>query len=636
MATATTITRKIKGTYLYPLLLLLIAGSLLTLYLGRQHNPDGILYYSYLRSSFFDHDILFTNEFNALKINPLARYVTETGLEGNPVAIGTPLLMAPFYAAAFLIDRFFSLFGIDIGYQGYRGIYSYVFPFGSLFYGCLTGWMILGLLKKYKLGQRELSLLHIMVGTPFMFYMAVHYHLSHLCSAFSVTLLIYTWAIIHDNIDIERRLSAFFVFGAIGGLAVLVRTQNGLFWIIPFCFLLSRLWRTRDYWRILFQGLCFLSGAFVVVSPQLSVWKVLNGHWIHSPEAANINFSQFHIIEVLTSSYHGLFFWSPILILSIIGLFFLTRDDVEHGLPLLMAVLLQLCVLSTMRVWWQGASFGMRLLVNCTPIFCIGLAALYTRIKSPWIRILGSLLVFWSFLLLINAATEKIDLNLLYLSDEIINLQLGQLSGWFTLEATSHIIKASAPAFMLVLAAIITIAMLSLLRRKIIATATHRLFFPGSVTTIIVAGVSLSVLIHSLGAVSHKNKYYWQEDLKKVSAGPNSFKRFYIDYSYYLVHAKYLLTLGRKNEAIIEYMKAVQAYPQPKGYNKLISMLEQIGRYREAQLLTQQALEKWPNDAQLLQHAEKLKNSFHSPAGKTSVPQGLETFQADEEQHPTQ
>lgn len=595
---------------LYLVALLLITWGLFATSLNTQLNPDGILYSSYLRSAFFDRDVLLVNEFNAMELLPLSRHVSATGLEGNPVAIGTPLLMAPFYALAFLADRLAGKAGFDLGDEGYRGVYAYVFPVGSMCYGCLTGLMILAMIRR-RSGPRYagLSLLHVMLGSPFLFYLAVHFQVSHLCSAFSVTLLLYTLENIRRSSDLADRRASFFILGAIGGLAVLVRTQNGLFWIIPCGFLVSRLWRHGRFRDFLAQGIAFLAGAATAVSPQLTLWKLLHGRWIHAPEAANIDVSNLHFLEMLTSSYHGLFVWSPVLAISLAGLVWLARHDPDRGIPMLLAVLLQVFISASMRMWWQGGAFGLRLLVNCTPIFCIGLAFVYSRIKAPWIRLLGGLLVAWTALLYLNVITDRIDLNRFYPFRELFLIQAGQFLNLFNFRAVEggwKIYRFPAGAGILTAGVAVTTMALFWYGRRVAADLRRVFFSVYGVIGTIAMGIGISLLIWLLGLTSQAHKSFWQEDLARLESGLNSYSLFYIDYSFYIMHGDYLVAVGRWPEAADAYKKAIDIHATPPLYGRLVEVLMSAGRYPEAEAVMAQALDRWPDDSRLLERARDM------------------------------
>ncbi|MEW6079327.1 MAG: hypothetical protein AB1724_16080 [Thermodesulfobacteriota bacterium] len=588
---------------LYATLLLLIIGGFLATSLKTQLNPDGILYAAYPRSAFFDRDILLVNEFNDMQLLPLSRHVSATGLEGNPVAIGTSLLMTPFYALAFLADHVAGLAGLRPGGDGYRGVYAYVFPVGSLFYGFLTALMLFSLASRY--GGREhavVSLLHVVLGTPFFFYLAIHYHVSHLCSAFGVTLFLYAFEMMSRDPDLPARRSSFFVLGAFSGIAILTRTQDGLFWVIPFCFLLFQLQSGLRFRRIVAQGLCFLAGAATAVSPQLVLWKVMHGRWIHAPEAANIDVYNLHLPQILTSSYHGLFVWTPVVMISLAGLILMARHDPRRGIALLLAVMLQLAVSASMRMWWQGASFGLRLLVNCTPIFFLGLTYAYARIRMAWIRWLGGLLVVWTILLGLNVVAGRIDLNRFYPLAELCRIQARLLvdpAGWQRMKEFAGLIRYPGGAAMVTAGVVLVVTILVRYGRRLPGAWRQRVFSTRGATGALATGIALSGLIGLLGVAAHDHKRLWQEDLKRIENGLNSYERFYIDYSYFIMNGEYLVATGRLSEAADEFSRANAVFAMPASFWRQAEILAAAGRQAEAWAVIDQALERWPDNQQL-------------------------------------
>lgn len=83
----------------------------------------------------------------------------------------------------------------------------------------------------------------------------------------------------------------------------------------------------------------------------------------------------------LWSSRHGLFIWTPVALLAVIGLFLLSRRDRELAGVSLVAVLLLVVSNAAARDWWGGASFGMRRLVSATPLFALGFAVLLDDVR---------------------------------------------------------------------------------------------------------------------------------------------------------------------------------------------------------------------------------------------------------------
>jgi hypothetical protein len=88
---------------------------------------------------------------------------------------------------------------------------------------------------------------------------------------------------------------------------------------------------------------------------------------------------------VLFSVHKGLFFWSPILLASCVGLFWLSRS--MHSarsfvLPAVLFLVLDTYIISSWWDWQFGGSFGHRGFVDPLPIFAIGIAAFFERICS--------------------------------------------------------------------------------------------------------------------------------------------------------------------------------------------------------------------------------------------------------------
>jgi hypothetical protein len=109
-------------------------------------------------------------------------------------------------------------------------------------------------------------------------------------------------------------------------------------------------------------------------SPFVSGYTPLsNWHWTH-PQLWN----------VLFSSDHGLFSWTPILIPAVLGLLLLLGRQRELGAYLLV-VALAFYYLIASHVWWDGvSSFGSRFFISLTPIFVLGLGIASQAFGRLW------------------------------------------------------------------------------------------------------------------------------------------------------------------------------------------------------------------------------------------------------------
>ena len=78
--------------------------------------------------------------------------------------------------------------------------------------------------------------------------------------------------------------------------------------------------------------------------------------------------------EMLFSSRHGLFSWSPLLIFAALGFLFFVRREPRVGVPLALLLAGLVYVNSSVADWWAGGSFGARRFDSAIPIFALGLA----------------------------------------------------------------------------------------------------------------------------------------------------------------------------------------------------------------------------------------------------------------------
>jgi hypothetical protein len=98
--------------------------------------------------------------------------------------------------------------------------------------------------------------------------------------------------------------------------------------------------------------------------------------------------------QVLVSDNHGLFSWTPILLLSVAGLWLLVRADRRVGVPAAAFLMASWYVNASVVDWWGGEAFGGRRFVACFPIFVLGAAALFERWRDRPRLIAGITIAF--------------------------------------------------------------------------------------------------------------------------------------------------------------------------------------------------------------------------------------------------
>lgn len=334
------------------------------LYLKKTVYGDGIFYFSWLRSIFFDADINFLNEYKHYHV---FQPITPKGLPGNKYAVGTAILWSPIYAWAKLVLRGT---GYELPYQLAVGAVSVLLS--------LTGLVLLYRLLTdiYTSKLAILATLCTALATNLLFYGSVDPVNSHGATFFLVCVYLSF---------LFQKEKNWWLIGASLGLLAATRAQDILFIILAFPYL------NRHSIGI------FLTSALIAFSPQLLAWYALYGTFLTNPYIlGGEGFTTFppRIVDVLFSLQNGLFLWTPVTLVASIGLFFIKR----HRLILLCVCIGQLLVVSTWSTWWQGASFSGRMFVSVLPILAFGLATVF-QLSNVRVKKIISFLVFPSIVL---------------------------------------------------------------------------------------------------------------------------------------------------------------------------------------------------------------------------------------------
>jgi hypothetical protein len=390
-------------------LLVLIALYLLTLPLVTHdlRAADEIEYFAYLRSAAFDRDLDFLNEYSYFYNRFPAKYscvpppgqtdcksfkstfidtVTATGKRPNFGPIGTAVLWSPFYLGGHLVAVVMRALGSDVALDGYSKPYIRAITLGSAIYA------LLGLLLAYRLCRTLVSeraafwgTLAIWLGTPVIFYSHLAPGYSHAASLFAVSLFLFLWMRWRDTLTIPRAIA----IGVVGGLIAMIREQDALFLMVPALYAglgLIPLLRRAD-WRGILRSIVTVGtlglAAIVTFIPQLLTYQVLNGEPRPNTDVSDkMNLVPPHFWDVMLDPAHALPYWSPIVVLAVVGLALLTWRDPRLGLALLVGFVVTWYINGAINTWTTAGSFGARRFLNCTPIFVVGLPT-PTKRSSP-------------------------------------------------------------------------------------------------------------------------------------------------------------------------------------------------------------------------------------------------------------
>jgi hypothetical protein len=400
--------------YRSPLLILLALFLLQWLFLLSIKEPtwDAVSYYVYARSSIFDGDLLFDNDYQLsyptagehFASKELDQVKTATGRVANLFAVGTSLLWLPWLTVLRLAALF--IFPNGTGLTGYEQFFVSNLTTLSALFGFLA------ILLSYRVAQgvinRRLALasaVTLMLVTPLLYYQFREPMYSHTASALAVSLCVYVWWVHYDETGTVWHALG---LGALIGLAGLVRWQNMGYFLLPFVSTLI-IWLRKKDWRAWKSHLIYLlltgAAALAVFSLQMAVWRVLYGSFITIPQGNTfIDLRAPFLIPLLFSPFRGLLPWMPVFFLVVIGLLALSKRKPQLGLPLLFMLLLVIYINGSTRDWFAGGGFGPRRLTSELVIFVIGYAAflqlLPRRIRSWGAVLLGIGLALHQWILL--------------------------------------------------------------------------------------------------------------------------------------------------------------------------------------------------------------------------------------------
>jgi hypothetical protein len=356
---------------------------------------DGVGYYAYARAPLIQHNLRFEEDwrhanltFSQARTRPdgqlLPSEYTETGHVGNLFSIGPAMLWTPFLLMAHAFVLLADALGAHISADGFSIPYILAMALGTAIYG------FLGLLFSYFLTRKYvderwafLSTLAIWGASSLPVYMYFNPAWSHALSAFAVALFLWYWERTRDR----RTYVQWVLLGLLAGLMVDVYFPNGAFLLLPLIESLLAYWNSwrmksfRSAGSLFVANLSFTLAIVFAFLPTLVTRSIIFGGFFRfgSYTVLPWDWSAPNWRLVLFSSEHGLFSWTPILALALLGFFFAPRAARSLTLYLAFGAAAFYYVISSYPYWHGMASFGNRFFISLTPIFIFGLALLLQR-----------------------------------------------------------------------------------------------------------------------------------------------------------------------------------------------------------------------------------------------------------------
>jgi hypothetical protein len=167
--------------------------------------------------------------------------------------------------------------------------------------------------------------------------------------------------------------------GITGGLMFLIRPIDILFLSFILLFNVNSVkglvGRFKLIWNYKTQAFVFLGFFLLMILPQLLYFKHIFGSFIYySYSKEGFFFLQPHLFDSVFSYRNGWLVYSPIMLLSLVGFFFIKRYSKQFLWFSPFAFLVYFYVISSWWCWWY-VGFGNRAFINAYPVLAIPLCA---------------------------------------------------------------------------------------------------------------------------------------------------------------------------------------------------------------------------------------------------------------------
>lgn len=387
---------------------------------------DNTFNYLWLRSAFADGDWDFENDLriaNTLasdhRVSALDLPRTKPGRIPNKYGVGWALLTVP----AYVVAEGVLWLGREVGGRswrddGYGPAHQIAVQCWHLLIACAALWLAWRAVARWIADSSSAlaGVVAVWAASPLLYYQTANLSMSHGAAFFAIALFAYALGRANDEGGARWWLLA----GAGWGLAVITRFQLAVFaLVVPWVLLGSRASsETTSRLRHVAQSAGgFALGALPLLFLQVWAWRAVYGEWFvfsYGAEGEGFQWGRPKIFSSLFSSWHGLFYWHPLLVVAALGLCawaWRTRGD---AVGWMLAVASTGYVAAAWWCWWFASSFGNRAYDAALLPLMAGMAWWFSRARGQWRTILWMITIVagvWNFYVAALYRTGAISRN---------------------------------------------------------------------------------------------------------------------------------------------------------------------------------------------------------------------------------
>jgi hypothetical protein len=378
------------------LLLLLVSLPLLNPWV----RGDGVGYYAFARALLIQHNLDFAPDyehanqgFREARLDaagaPRKEFRTDNGHLDNHFTVGPAILWTPFLLIAHAGVLVARALGAKVSSDGFSLPYLIAMAFGTLVYGFAA------LLLSYRVACRFvaerwalLSTIAIWWASSLPVYMFFNPSWSHAHSAFAVALFFWYWLRTRG----QRKVVQWLALALIAGLMMNVYYPNALVLVllIPEAFVdYRKALQLRDQAGQRPRSLVGCHFLFCAVAFASLLPTFLTRYFVYGGifETGYVSISQWAwgspwFLAVLFSANHGLFSWTPLLLIATAGLFLFCRRFPAIGISVICVLVTFYYFMASYPDWAGISSYGNRFFVSLTVFFVLGLAMVLDAMAS--------------------------------------------------------------------------------------------------------------------------------------------------------------------------------------------------------------------------------------------------------------
>lgn len=337
---------------------------------------DGLGYYMYLPNIFINNSIS-NQEVNNRQI------LTYKDKAINKYYVGTAITMLPFFTCGYYIASI-----QNDPLDGYSPPFQKAISIAAIFY-LLIGLLFLKMtLTTYNINDYIISFTLILItfGTNLLIYVVESPSMSHVYSFSLISIFIF----FSKKYFISNERIYFYATTILVALIILIRPIDGLIvFSLPFLagswdnlkksFLFILNLKSLGFSLVLFSSIIFVQFYInYLQTTDFLVWNYKNEGFL---------FSNPQLLNVLFSFRKGFFIYTPIALLSFVGLVYLIHKNYFSYLSLLIFFVLLIYFTSSWWNWYYGPSLGQRSFTNFYSLNGILLALFFTYLTSKPIKL---------------------------------------------------------------------------------------------------------------------------------------------------------------------------------------------------------------------------------------------------------